>query len=76
MIFIFGKNALPLWNIPTCSFPVPLLFLIHHVSALYQLLCGDTHLILLPCSRATMGAGVLPRHRAEHFLHQNSCKGY
>ena len=41
---IFGKNAHPLGNNPTCSFPITLLFVIHQ-------------LLLLLCSRATNGGG-------------------
>ena len=50
-IDIVRKNAIPSWNIPTCSFPIPLLFVIYHVSALYQLLCGDTWIMTHICER-------------------------
>ena len=33
---ILSTTALPSWIIPPCSFPMPLLFVIHHVSALYE----------------------------------------
>ena len=57
---IFGKNAFPPWNIPACNAPIPLLLVIHHISALYQLLCVQTH----------------ARHQVEQFFRQNSCKEY
>ena len=78
-----AKNSLPSWNIPTHSFPILLLFVMHHVSVVSFIMWF--HLILLLCSQATNGGGdggVVPQFQmlcsdmspSRTMFCQNSCK--